>query len=130
MANSIDDFLNKSSQEQKDKFQALLANVTKDTKDTIKVQEAGQETPTTGLKETKAISDPQKEAEAAQKTVEKNPPAQGVQQTPPQAQQEQNAIDRALDRQAKAATAEQGKTLAGQGVTAEPQKQKGQDIDR
>jgi hypothetical protein len=113
MANSIDDLLSKSSQEQQDKFKGLVADATQKTQSTLKVQEAGQEAPTTRLQETKTPT-PQSMKEA-EKVTERNPPAQGTQQPP----QQENAIDRVLSEKAKAATTEQGQTLAKQGVTAE-----------
>lgn len=126
MANSIDDFLSKSSQEQKDKFQALVTDVTKDTKDTIKLQEADKN-PTADLKQTKEAT-PQNVKEA-QQTAEKNDPTIGNEQTPQQAQSAQNAVDRALDNKAKAQVAEIGQTLSKEGVTT-PQPKQDQEKDR
>ena len=91
MANSIDDFLSKSSQAEQDKFKALVADATN--KDTT----------------------PQNVKEA-QKTAEKNDPTKGIEETPQQAQTAQNAIDSALDRQTKAATMEEGQNLSKEGV--------------
>jgi hypothetical protein len=98
MANSIDDFLTKStaSKEDKEGFKALLAD------------------------NSKKASTPQNAAEAL-KTSERNDPIKGNEQTPQQAKTAQNAVDKALDRQTTAEVSQIGQTLAKEGVTAQPQ---------
>jgi hypothetical protein len=104
MSNSIDDFLSKSSQAQKDKFNALVADaVNKD-------------------------ATPQK-AKEAEKTSNAYASNDINNRTPEQAQQSKNAIEQALDKQAQAKVAEIGQNLSDKGVKV-PQQEKPQDKER
>jgi hypothetical protein len=104
MANSIDDFLSKSSQAEQDKFKALVADaVNKD-------------------------ATPQK-AKEAEKTSDAYASNDINNRTPEQAQQSKNAIEQALDKQAQAKVAEIGQTLSKEGVTV-PQQDKQHDKHR
>ncbi|MFN0200700.1 MAG: hypothetical protein ACKVTZ_04235 [Bacteroidia bacterium] len=116
MANSIDDFLSKSSPEKQEQFKKLALDFDKAVGGTA--QEADKN-PTANLRQTKEAS-PQG-VEEAQKTTERNDPTKGNEQTPQQAQTAQNAVDKALDRQTKAEVSQIGQTLAKEGVTAQPQ---------
>lgn len=91
MANSIDDFLAKSSPEQQDRFKALV-------KDAV----TGRQT------------EAERNAESAQKTALRNDPTKGQEQTPQEAQKAQNAVDKALTPQVKAETKQIGQTMEKQ----------------
>lgn len=96
MANSIDDFLSKSSPEQKEKFDAMV-------KDAVlpKVQQTEAE----------------RNAALAQKTALRNDPTKGQEQTPQETQKAQNAVDRALSQQDKAEVKQVGQDLQKAGVS-------------
>jgi hypothetical protein len=112
MANSIDDFLSKSSQTEQDKFKGLVADATKDTKETVKLQEAATPPQTQAI----ATAPPQSQGlDKAQPNAETMSKIQSVEKG--QGNNHENAVDRALAKTAN--PSEQ-----------QPQKEKQQDKDR